>query len=73
MKNIVIINGEEILVDASDETIQLNKDDLRQKLSDTDYKVIKCYEYQLMGEELPYDIQALHAERQTLRDQINSL
>ena len=43
------------------------------KLTQTDYKVIKCYEYSLVGLELPYDIEELHTERQTLRDKINEL
>lgn len=46
---------------------------LKKKLSATDYKVIKCSECQLLGEEMPYDVNALHAERQALRDQINQL
>ena len=46
---------------------------LRSSLSDTDYKIIKCMEAYLCGEELPYDIEALHAERNTQRDEINKL
>ena len=46
---------------------------LKQQLADTDYKIIKCSEYQLAGQELPYDVAALHAERQAVRDQINAL
>jgi hypothetical protein len=46
---------------------------LKAQLSETDYKIIKCSEYQLAGQELPYDIQELHTERQALRDQINEL
>lgn len=41
------------------------------ELADGDYKVIKCMEAFLCGEPLPYDIAALHAERQALRDIIN--
>lgn len=41
-------------------------------LADGDYKVIKCMEAYLCGEPLPYDIAALHAERQKLRDIINN-
>jgi hypothetical protein len=48
-------------------------DELRQQLTSTDYKIIKCYEYQLIGESLPYDIVALHNARQTIRDKINEL
>ena len=46
---------------------------LKTQLSSTDYKIIKCSEAQLLGEELPYDISLLHAERQVLRDKINEL
>lgn len=48
-------------------------DMLKRKISDTDYKIIKCHEYTLVGKPLPYDIEALHAERQALRDKINEL
>lgn len=46
---------------------------LKAKLTATDYKVIKCTECQLLGEPMPYDIAALHAERQAIRDEINQL
>lgn len=46
---------------------------LRVELSESDYKIIKCYEYSLVGKELPYDIEALHIERQSIRDEINQL
>lgn len=46
---------------------------LKKQIAATDYKVTKCYEYSLCGLELPYDIKALHAERQALRDKINEL
>ena len=41
------------------------------ELGSNDYKVIKCMEAFLCGEPLPYDIVALHTERQKLRDIIN--
>ena len=47
--------------------------ELESILSATDYKIIKCYEYQLAELELPYDVAELHAERQALRDEINVL
>ncbi|MBR4290667.1 MAG: hypothetical protein IKT52_08520 [Oscillospiraceae bacterium] len=47
--------------------------ELKKQLSATDYKVIKCAECQLLGEEMPYDVAALHAERQAIRDEINRL
>ncbi len=46
---------------------------LKAQLSETDYKIIKCYEYNLAGLELPYDIQELHKDRQDIRDKINQL
>ena len=46
---------------------------LKKQLSSTDYKVIKCAECQLLGQEMPYDVAALHAERQAIRDEINKL
>ena len=47
--------------------------DLKVQLTETDYKIIKCSEYQLAGQELPYNIQALHTDRQVLRNRINEL
>ena len=46
---------------------------LKADLSNTDYKITKCIEYQLAELELPYDVQELHTTRQTLRDRINEL
>lgn len=46
---------------------------LKNQLSATDYKIIKCSECQMVGKEMPYDVAALHAERQVIRDQINQL
>ena len=42
-------------------------------LTASDYKVIKCYESELVGEPLPYDKDVIHADRQTIRDRINEL
>lgn len=55
------------------ETIETQISELKQRLSESDYKVTKCYECSLVGETLPYDIQALHDERQAIRDEINHL
>lgn len=38
-----------------------------------DWKVIKALEYQLNGEEIPYDMKKLNAERQKVRDRINDI
>jgi uncharacterized protein YPO0396 len=51
---------------------------LKSKLSSSvsnvgDWKIIKCYEARMKGEEDPYDFEALTAERQKIRDKINTL
>lgn len=53
--------------------IQGEIDAIKAELSETDYQVIKCYEGSLVGEELPYDIKALHEDRNEKRAQINAL
>lgn len=53
--------------------IQGEIDAIKAELSETDYQVIKCYEASLVGEELPYDIKALHEDRNKKRAQINAL
>lgn len=46
---------------------------LKKGLSDNDYKVTKCMEAKLLDLPLPYDIQAIHAENQIMRDRINEI
>ena len=48
-------------------------DGLKAQIAASDYKIIKTYEYTLLGEQTEYDMEAVHAERQALRDQINVL
>lgn len=48
-------------------------DKLKDKLYATDYRIIKCFEMSLIGGEMPYNIDTLHAERQEIRDEINRL
>lgn len=48
-------------------------EELKQSLTDSDYKVIKCYEASLAGEPLPYDFGELREERQAIRQRINEL
>lgn len=67
-------NGEYTIEDDGIEpTVEEQITSLKEQLSSTDYKIIKCSEAQLVGEELPYDIAELHTERQALRDKINEL
>lgn len=53
--------------------IQREIGSLKSELASTDYKIIKCSEYQLSNLEPPYDISELHSTRQALRDRINEL
>lgn len=55
------------------EAIQTQINELKEQLSESDYRVTKCYECSLVGKTLPYDIQELHTERQAIRDEINRL
>lgn len=47
--------------------------ELKDQLAQGDYKIIKCAEAQLTGEPMPYDIEALVAERNQWRKEINEL
>lgn len=62
-----------ISIDEKQANIQMEIERLKSELQDSDYKVIKCAEAMTIGAELPYDAQALHKERQALRDRINQL
>ena len=57
----------------NEENAKIEIEKLKQELNNTDYKIIKCSEYQLAGLKIPYYITELHANRQMLRDRINEL
>lgn len=42
-------------------------------LRESDFKIIKSYEYSLVGKEVPYNIVELHEQRQPLREKIDAL
>ena len=46
---------------------------LKDQLAQGDYKIIKCAEAQLTGEEMPYNVAELVAERNAMREEINEL
>lgn len=46
---------------------------IKAELANSDYKIIKCMEAYLCGEELPYNITELHSERNIKRNEINEL
>lgn len=43
------------------------------RIDATDYRIIKAYEYSIVGMESEYDMEELHKERQSYRDKINML
>lgn len=52
---------------------QARIDELRTLLAESDYKVIKNNEFQMLGLPLPYDPQEVHDEKQAWRDELNRL
>ena len=49
-------------------------EELKTQFASTDYIFVKCYEACLVDKTIDeYDFETLHAERQSLRDQINQL
>ncbi|MDL2310318.1 hypothetical protein LJC39_04300, partial [Parabacteroides sp. OttesenSCG-928-B22] len=48
-------------------------EEMKSHLSNDDYKIIKCYEANLLNNPLPYDIVELHSEREKIRKEINEL
>ena len=71
----LIENGWEEYIQPNEEAVARQRDiiHLKRQLANSDYKVIKCMEATLCGEELPYDIDALHEERNRIRAQVNEL
>lgn len=46
---------------------------LKARLLETDHMVVECYEHSMLGKEMPYDIVALHEERQAIKTEIENL
>ena len=63
----------EIPEPSEEELKQARISELKQLLSDTDYKIIKCYEASMLGQELPYNLEELVAQRDEWRAEINEL
>lgn len=68
-----LVKDETRVIPEREKTPQERIAELKKQLSASDYKVIKCAECQLLGLEMPYDIEDLYAKRQSIRDQINTL
>ena len=73
------INGttfEEIFEEYMPEYVETTEDKLirlKARLLETDHMVVECYEHSMLGKEMPYDIVALHEERQEIKHEIESL
>ena len=66
-----IVNNEQVV--NNDGLLLSEIERLKSELQESDYKVIKCAEAMCLNAELPYNMTALHKERQALRDKINEL
>lgn len=47
--------------------------ELKELLAQDDYKIRKCAEYNLLGLEMPYDINEIHERNEAWRAEINEL
>ena len=76
---VVMMNAEESQIAVNEQVVDDNGfllseiERLKSELQESDYKITKIAEAMAIGAELPYDAQALHKERQALRDKINEL
>ena len=76
---VVMMNAEESQISVNEQVVDDNGlllseiECLKSELQESDYKVIKCAEAMCINAELPYNMTALHKERQALRDKINEL
>ena len=76
---VVTMNAEEAQIAVNEQVVDDNGlllseiERLKSELQESDYKVIKCAEAMAVGAEMPYNMTALHNERQALRDKINKL
>lgn len=61
------------ITDEEREQLEQEMISLEWALKAADYEVIKCYEYEKCGMKAPYDIEAIHKERQAKRDRINEI
>ena len=46
---------------------------LNNRLTEIDHMVAECYECNLLGLDMPYDVTAIHEERQALKAEINNI
>ena len=78
-RSVVMMQAEETQIAVNEQVVDDNGlllseiERLKSELQESDYKVIKCAEAMAVGAEMPYNMTALHKERQALRDKINEL
>ena len=78
-RSVVMMNAEESQIVDNEQVVDNNGlllseiERLKSELQESDYKVIKCAEAMCINAEFPYNVTALHNERQALRDKINKL
>lgn len=78
-RSVVTMNAEESQIVDNEQVVDNNGlllseiERIKSELQESDYKVIKCAEALTIGAVMPYDMTALHKERQALRDKINEL
>lgn len=66
------INWEKTTKDLKIEALKAQIADAKETLAESDYKAIKNAEYAAIGLPLEYDPEELYADRQALRNQINT-
>ena len=65
---------EKIKEDSQKYELEKEISELKRKLSDSDYKIIKCYEAQLQTKKkMPYNVDEEIKTREKIRDEINEL
>jgi hypothetical protein len=71
-----LFQGEQLIIDENKQSydIKFNQvEELKKNLSDTDYIVTKAMEYQITGKPIPTDYNQILVDRDSWRDQINTL
>lgn len=65
--------GYEYIESFNNNLLKQRIDKLKDELTASDYKITKSYEASLLKLAIPYDVAALHTERQAIRNEINRL
>lgn len=72
-----VIEVEDVAYEPTREEIIAEKygeiESYKAQIAESDYKIIKCAEAQILGAEMPYNVVELHERRQALRDKINEV